>query len=272
MLIASVLLLFPFSCTGSEIAVLAPETNTTAKQFHESFESALKGSVPVADSGLGEAVLKTQNPHNPFNMTIFEARNLGTGIGCSYLVILKSDTIRRSAPGRTKYFESYAARYVVDARNGLLIDWDIARSEADAPEAAISGLLVLAPEAARDTLETISIHRDMQNRIPPPDFFEEKKLEKGARYPMPYKRLKPPYTDSANFYGVEATVDIMVEIDASGRVLRTAVTRWAGFGLDGSVERTVRAMQWRPADDKNGTFTMRVLLRYNFRDIKDGRK
>ena len=82
---------------------------------------------------------------------------------------------------------------------------------------------------------------------------------------MPYRRISPKYTPEAFLFDVRATVDIEVEIDAHGKVQHTEIIRWAGYGLDESVDRTVREMNWRPADRNGRTLPMRVLLRYNFK-------
>jgi TonB family protein len=79
--------------------------------------------------------------------------------------------------------------------------------------------------------------------------------------------MKPDYTPQAALHDVTATVDILVDVGASGVVIRTRIVRWAGFGLDESVEKTVRAMNWRPAERNGKSVPMRFLLRYNFKKL-----
>jgi hypothetical protein len=62
-------------------------------------------------------------------------------------------------------------------------------------------------------------------------------------------------------------VEIVIDADASGRIMRTEITRWAGYGLDESVDKTVRAMNWRPAERNGKSLPMRFLVRYNFKKI-----
>ena len=71
---------------------------------------------------------------------------------------------------------------------------------------------------------------------------------KNFRPPLPYRRISPEYTKIANYYDVEATVDILIDVDADGKILKTEIVRWAGYGLDESVTETVRKMNWRPAE------------------------
>lgn len=91
---------------------------------------------------------------------------------------------------------------------------------------------------------------------------------KNFRSPVPFRRIKPEYTAEAAFYDVAATVDIVVDLDASGRILRTRIVRWAGYGLDESVEKTVRAMNWLPATRNGKSLPIRFLLRYNFKKME----
>ena len=83
--------------------------------------------------------------------------------------------------------------------------------------------------------------------------------------PRPFRRLKPPYPDTAAHAEVEATVDVLVDIDARGEVGRIEVARWAGYGLDQSVIDTVRQLHFFPAHRDGAAIPIRVLLRYNFR-------
>jgi TonB family protein len=86
-----------------------------------------------------------------------------------------------------------------------------------------------------------------------------------VRAPRPYRRLKPPYPETAARAEVEATVDVLVDIDTRGEVGRVEVARWAGYGLDQSVIDTVKQMHFFPAMRDGLAIPMRVLLRYNFR-------
>ena len=88
---------------------------------------------------------------------------------------------------------------------------------------------------------------------------------KGFIAPIPYRRIKPEYSETAYLNNVTATVEILVDLDAAGSVTRTEIVRWAGFGLDESVQKAVRTMNWRPAERDKRTLPMRVLLRYNFK-------
>jgi TonB family protein len=89
--------------------------------------------------------------------------------------------------------------------------------------------------------------------------------DREVRAPRPYRRLKPPYPETAARAEVEATVDVLVDIDVRGEVGRVEIARWAGYGLDQSVIDTVRQMHFFPAMRNGVAMPMRVMLRYNFR-------
>jgi len=94
---------------------------------------------------------------------------------------------------------------------------------------------------------------------------DDGETNQNVRAPRPYRRLKPPYTQTAAIAEVEATVDVLLDIDARGETGRVEIARWAGYGLDQSVIDTVRQMHFFPAMRDGVAIPMRVLLRYNFR-------
>jgi TonB family protein len=86
----------------------------------------------------------------------------------------------------------------------------------------------------------------------------------GLRLPQPYRRIRPAYPETAARAEVEATVDVLVDMDSEGEVIRVEIVRWAGFGLDDETVKTIRKMHFRPAMRDGTPIPMRVLLRYNF--------
>jgi len=85
------------------------------------------------------------------------------------------------------------------------------------------------------------------------------------RLPRPFRRLVPSYPQAAADAEVEATIDVLVDIDAKGEVIRVEVARWAGFGLDDSTVKTVQQLHFFPPMRNGVPVPLRVLLRYNFR-------
>jgi TonB family protein len=209
------------------------------------------------------------------NMTIEQARDLGAAIGCDFYVTGDVQTLRRSSSARPVYFESYASIFIVSARTGRLIKWDRPSFEAASPTdsekllfnelvnraASYVKTIQEAERSERNERElSVTSHILLIEEVPE----EASPLAKGLRLPQPYRRIRPAYTDSAAKAEVEATVDVLVDLDVEGEVERVEIVRWAGFGLDEETVNTVRRMHFRPAMRDGAPLPMRVLLRYNF--------
>ncbi|HZI17824.1 MAG TPA: TonB family protein [Pyrinomonadaceae bacterium] len=249
--------------------------------------------VSVLNRGLARAAARGVGYAGSLNLTLVEARDLGAAVGCDFYVTGDAQTVRRSSSERAVYFEAYATLFVVGTRTGRLVRWSRPAVEADAPERAEAALLALLDEEAARLLASVAEARALEAggtpSRPPADSgvtdgagdsgdsddsggAGEEVLDltsgesfKGLREPAPFSRLRPAYTDAASRAEAEATVDVVAEIGADGRVRGVRVVRWAGFGLDEEVAATVRRMNFRPATLDGEPRTARVLLRYNFR-------
>ncbi len=212
------------------------------------------------------------------NMTLQEAVDLGSAIGCDFFFTGVAETLRRSPSNGPAYFESYAAIYLVSARTGRLILWERTAVKLPEPKEAEQGLL--AKLTAADALSRYQrdISRALQDERAerahavesPPPIIEEASADtapaaNGLQLPRPYRRLKPPYPQIAAEAEFEAIVDVLVDLDAQGEIGRVEIARWAGYGLDQSVVDTVRQLHFFPAMRDGVAIPMRVLLRYNFR-------
>ncbi len=232
----------------------------------------------VVDSDLARAAARGAGFQGSLNPTVQEARDLGAAIGCDFYFVGEAQTLRRSPSTGAAYFDSYASIFLVSARTGRLILWERPLARRDSEREAETALLqILASEetrhrylvAIRRALEDERAERASAVEAPPPiiemmsDADDDK--DKNMRAPRPYRRLKPPYPESAAIAEVEAVVDALVDIDAHGEVGRIEIARWAGYGLDQSVIDTVKQMHFFPAMRDGRSVPMRVLLRYNFR-------
>ena len=231
----------------------------------------------LLDRDLGRAASRGVGYRGSLNMTLAEARSLGAAVGCDFFLTGDAQTLRRSSSARPVYFESYASVFVVSARTGRLVLWDSPSAEADKPERAESSLLDELDKRAARYAAAIreAFAREERERFDAPadegagliDLSSDEGADAHAdlREPMPYRRLRPAYTDAASRAEAEATVDAEVEIGADGEVGRIRIVRWAGFGLDDEVVSTIRRMHFRPASRGGQAVAVRVLLRYNFR-------
>jgi TonB family protein len=214
------------------------------------------------------------------NLTLAEARDLGAAVGCDFFFAGEAATLARHASVRADYFESYAALYLVSSLTGKLIFWERLSAEsahaADAERDLLArlraraefyaGTIRRARDAERDG-RRLMVERDTPVVEDAPE--EGSDAAKNFRVPLPYKRLRPPYTEAAARAEIEATVDALVELDEHGEVREVEISRWAGYGLDESVVSTIKQMHFRPALRDGVPVPTRVLLRYNFRKPKE---
>lgn len=261
-----------FTVAAQRIAVIEPERQSQIEGLADSVRTELQAKFRVLDPSLAETAFRSIEFENYFNLTTDEARRIGTVVGCDAFVLLRSAVQRRESLDRPAYFEAYAVVHVVSSRTGRLVDWFLERVEGDSGSAAASNLHTKAnaiSERIGTGILTIKT-ADAQTRearfqdVP----LENSPQSKDLKTPVAYKRIRPEYTRDAYLYGIKATIDIEVDIDADGQIKRTSIERWAGFGLDESVEKAVRSMNWRPAMRGGKPLPMRVLLRYNFTKIE----
>ncbi|MBK6750850.1 MAG: energy transducer TonB [Pyrinomonadaceae bacterium] len=267
--ISLLLCIFTVSVEAQIVAVLEPNAEPVSDLVPK-LKGDLSAHLDTLDPSLVEAAFKASKHSDPYNMTSEEAKITGSAIGCDFLLLIKTGNLRRTSFERPEYYESFAAIYVVSSRTGRLAYWTIRNAEQRTQAEANTKLLALIPAMALDLAATIKgahkleivEHRPLNIAEPPlpgtPD-------AKGFIAPIPYRRIKPEYSETAYLYNVTATVEILVDLDAAGSVTRTEIVRWAGFGLDESVQKAVRTMNWRPAERDKRTLPMRVLLRYNFK-------
>lgn len=269
-----VILLFAFflPLRAQKIAVIVPEKNESAQKFAGKLEAALSLKFKILDSSMSETAFRSVAVENIFNLTTEEAKTVGARVGCDYFLLLKPQEQRRTSLSRSEYYEAFTFVYAVSTRTGRLVFWKIQKFEAFKQNDATRLLLASTTELGTEITEKLKAVSSAElnerasskfEEVPPENSVESKNF----RPPLPFKRIKPPYTKLADFYRIAATVDILVDINENGVVVRTEIARWAGFGLDEVVDETVRQMKWRAAE-RNGKFIpMRVLLRYNFKKI-----
>lgn len=255
------------SVSASTFAVIDPESSEVSAKVAAALETALSDKIDLLDRGLSDAAFRSFRLETPFNLDTATARSLGSAIGCRFYILVRADVQRRSRFGREEYYEAHAAYFLVNSVTGLLEDWQFSVYEEAAPREAEERLLgSVEATAIRLLSSSDSAAKKLEPRGADP---REGSNDESIKPPMPYDRVKPEYTPTADLYGIEATVDAEVRIDADGTVLEVKIVRWAGYGLDESVISAIRTMKWRPAERNGGFLPMSVLLRYNFRDIED---
>jgi len=260
------ILVFPVVSYCQRIAILEPSSDQKIEGYVGELRSRLAETFKVLDDSLVESAYRSANITEPFNLSTVDARRIGILIGSDNFILLRSAIQRRASLEGPAYFEAYATAYVVSSRTGTLIDWQLASARGPDPSQARKKLIDKVPDMADKIVESLkektstAVRATGFQEVPP----EGSPLAKGLRTPVPYKRIRPEYTELASGYGVRATIDVSVDIDADGTVARTSIERWAGYGLEEAVEKAVRQMNWRPAEREGKPLPMRILLRYNF--------
>jgi TonB family protein len=230
----------------------------------------------VVDRDQSRAAAVGTGLHQSLNLSLEEARSLGSAIGCDFFFIGDAQTLRRSPSDGPIYFEAYASIFLVSARTGKLIRWERLEfrrpTQLDAEQALLGSL---STEGTRnryhlDIRRAVEDERSTRARAidagtPVIEVMNDEETGGSVRAPRPYRRLKPPYPEMAARDQVEATVDVLADIDAKGVVGHIEIVRWAGYGLDESVMNTVKQINFFPAQRDGVPIPMRVLLRYNFR-------
>ncbi|HEX3143577.1 MAG TPA: TonB family protein [Pyrinomonadaceae bacterium] len=232
-------------------------------------------SLVVLDQSLSAAAARGNGYEGSLNLTTQEARDLGAAIGCDFFIIGDARTVARSPSNNANYFESYASIFIVSARTGRLILWErLAERRDNGDDAEKTLLQTLTSAAARYQIAILRAAEDeakerTANVESPPATIEVMSDDdngKGdTREPRPYRRVKPAYAGAAAQAEIEATVDVLVDVDARGEISHLEIARWAGYGLDQSVIDTVKQMHFFPAMRDGAAIPMRVLLRYNFK-------
>ena len=256
---------FGDSLTGSRAA------NSIRKDLREN------SSLILIDQNLAAAAARGNGYQGSLNLTTQEARDLGAAIGCDFFIIGDARTVARSPSNDANYFESYASIFIVSARTGRLILWERPAEKRDNSDDAEQALLqrltsgdalhryqAAILRAAED--ESKERTANVESPRATIEIMSDDDNGKGdTREPRPYRRVKPAYPQAAAQSEVEATVDVLVDVDARGEISHVELARWAGYGLDQSVLDTVKQMHFFPAMRDGGAIPMRVLLRYNFR-------
>lgn len=263
------------------LSVLDFGDSPVGRQAADQLAANVKGAkdFSIMDRDLARAAARGVSYSGSLNLSRAEAHNLGAALGCDFYILGDAQTLRRSPSTGPIYFESYASIFLVSARTGRLIKWERPNFRADNPQSAeksliaeLSGIntsrgLVAAIRLAQEEEQAeraLTSERPVPVIEAAPD--DEKLAEnEGLRLPRPFRRLTPTYPNSAALAEAVATVDVLVDLDAKGEVMRVEVDRWAGFGLDQSTIETVRQLHFFPAMRNGVAVPMRIMLRYNFR-------
>jgi TonB family protein len=263
------------------LAVLDFGDSAVGREAAENLGANLKRETGliVTDRDQARAAARGAGYGGSLNLSLGEARDLGSALGCDFFILGDAQVLRRSPSTGPIYFDAYASIFLVSARTGRLTTWERPNFRAQSQSAAEQMLVTeLSAFDVRRRLE-LSVKRTEEDERGERELTTDQQIPiieeapdddklaaaEGLRLPRPYRRFLPPYPEAAALAEVEATVDVLVDLDAAGEVTRVDVARWAGFGLDQSTVDTVRRLHFFPAMRNDVAVPIRVLLRYNFR-------
>ena len=257
---------------GQRVAILTPHKNAGDIEYAQQLEESIAAPIRILDNAQTDTAFRSVEIGDVFNMNVAEAKSAAAVMGCDFFLLIRTGAQRRSSFSKPDYYEAFAAHYLVSGRTGALLSWFLKSLEADDPDKAERMLDASVSDTAKDIAEKIKA-ANLEELHPPASIQIETVPDDGSpaavnlKPPIPYRRIKPEYTPTAFLYDVRATIDIEADIDVDGKIIATRIVRWAGFGLEGSVEKAVRQMNWRPAMRNGKALPMRVLLRYNFTKV-----
>ena len=259
-------LVFAAPTNAQKIAVIST-TGATPAEYSEKLASSFSAKITVLDDLMAKAAFQATTRDSDFNLTNVQARNAGNAIGCDFLLIVRADDQFRNSFELGEHYESWAAVYLVSTRSGKLVGWAVDSATDKTALKSREKLIKLAISRAENFAKIATETAKSEANLALTPTIEElpAELAPNLRAPVPYRRIKPEYTATAYLYSISATVEITVDLDADGKITRTEITRWAGFGLDEAVETAVRTMNWRPAYRDGTPIPMRFFLRYNFK-------
>lgn len=254
-------------CTA---AVVSPDRTEFSEAVRIILAQTFSSACEIAEDSMVTAALNSQDLQNPYNLSEGEVRNLSAAAGVDFLVLVRGDLQRRTSLEKGDWWEAYTAVYLVSGRSGRLVKWFLksaeAPSETGGAESLYSSLRAMSDELRTSFQSMLKPSQDERPRSGV-TVLDSDDTSQATRPPAPYKKISPEYPALARMYGIDGTVEALVDIDSDGRVTDVSVTRWAGFGLDESVVRTVRGMNWRPAEIDGRKIAVRFLVRYNFKKL-----
>ena len=130
------LLILTFPLFAQKIAILTPEKNSQSQVFAEKLENEFSNGFKVLNSSFAETAFLASSFEKPFNLTVEESKNIGAAIGCNYFLLVKSELLRRSAFKREEFYEAYSVIYLVSAKTGKLVFWNLDSFDANLPSEA----------------------------------------------------------------------------------------------------------------------------------------
>ncbi len=95
--------------------------------------------------------------------------------------------------------------------------------------------------------------------------FVPAKLVEVTEFPTEKDRVVPDYPPDLRAQGIEGTVVLEVDIDATGNVVDVRIKRPTGLAFDQAAMKAVRASKYNPARRGSESVAIRVTIPVKFR-------
>lgn len=261
------LLPFDFSLAQSRIAILDFQGESAASNHLRKLVQ--QSAFTLVEPQQLSLALKGSGYHDSLNMTLYEARGLGLSIGCDYYLLGMAKTLRRLSEEKKFYFDVMIAAFLVETRSGKLLRFSFEKAQVAQEATTPKRLAELAEtiwQQSTDAIKSAAAQSTMQSpQVEVYDLSTEEATKLGIKPPQFYRRLKPAYTEMADFAGITATIELKVIFQSDGRVGEAEVIRWGGFGLEESAIATVQQLRFEPAKSNGHTVNVSAIVQYNFR-------
>ncbi len=256
------------SVSAGQRLAFAWETDPVCDKFVAAMVDAATPRFKVLDTDQSQTAIRSSIGNRFYNLSSEQGVLAANVAGSDLIVFTKAQALRRHSFDLGDHYESWAAVFLVEGRSGTLIAHRLESGIGKTENDSIDKLLARADEAIDGLSDAVANFKrssvgEAKSVASAPT--ANSKDAGGFVAPIPYSRIKPEYTQTAYLYSVTATVEIEIELDETGKITQTQIVRWAGFGLDESVERAVRAMNWRPAYFGKTPQPIRFVAQYNFR-------
>jgi TonB family protein len=208
------------------------------------------------------------------NLTLDEARALGLSVGCDYYLIGLAKVLRRLASEKDFYFDVMVGAFLVETRTGKLLRFSFEKAQVAKENLANRQLVEFAQTIWRQSADAIkSTSQEITNHQPADlyDLSSDEAVKLNIKPPQFYRRIKPEYTETAEFAGITATIELNVVFQSDGRIGAVEIVRWGGFGLDESSLATVRQLRFEPAKLNGRAINVSAIVQYNFRKEEKGK-
>jgi TonB family protein len=236
------------------------------------------GQAAIVERSMVQSALAGVSYDGSINMSLLEARRLGSAIGCDFFIIGKAEVVTRSESVNQTHHEAIVGVMIVDGRSGKLALFDLVTAKAGSPDTALNLLSQSLARRASRYLEEIREFSSARMLIAPTrtdgpaEPIEDLPIEGSPRSigftaPEFLNRVKPEYTAEAERADISASVEANAVLRSNGEIGEIEILRWAGFGLDEAAEKAIRQLQFKPATRNGQPVSVRALIRYNFRRV-----